>query len=757
MALRTKTIEFAYPYATASVAAGTARNFSTTTLFIPENIGVSKTIDTTAASGNLITFTTDHNLKIGNRIVPSTSGGGLTSGTTYWVLTVPSSTTITVSASFNGAAQTLTDSTTDITVTAYNILFQSVTLEISVADNVTAATSSTSALLGIGLGAVAVDTATVTQTLTNSGENNTYIFTREVSSYFNSNWTANVTNMNSTCRLTMGGVVTINASAKIIITYEYEDSVATTRIKTVKIPIDGNTGNLTTNAANIGAANQLPNLSTFLPEDSKTFRNIFFESYTHTNVDPGGGTSGSYVLNFNGVGDVSSTAFNNTLGSDVSLKRIDQIQNLFNTNAQSSVTAFMSANDRGGFFPCLCGLLVVTYEYDHSTSTSIMNSLEIPIVSDSGAQSGTTDANRSLFRTQFFVLEPATITLVQSGFLLSTLDGGLVSTLVAAGSQAYRTYNLSVLNNAGNPQRSGSMFLGRRIDSGETGGVAGMTLARGLNTIDIEYYNTSTTSGGQGVGTSVMLYLNYTSGKHSDGDGAHAHTVKYCNRQYTTIPTFQRVQYTPIKVPSIPETNYHIISTGFEVINIASTTTVSNFGFTLRNQYSVSEGLTAGWKDLYTMLYNNIDSEAGTHISWLKIEDCYKSYPTDPDTFKLDIQTSRNNQLNFANLNQFIMLNQYVTYNSITYTISGTISGSNGGTVTIEAYRTDNNKLIATTSRVGNGSYSMTWYDNTIPVFVFAYESSTYKGVSVEQVAGNTFDISLSSGGAGGPTYYSYV
>ena len=65
------------------------------------------------------------------------------------------------------------------------------------------------------------------------------------------------------------------------------------------------------------------------------------------------------------------------------------------------------------------------------------------------------------------------------------------------------------------------------------------------------------------------------------------------------------------------------------------------------------------------------------------------------------------------------------------------------------------NTVVDSTSRVGNGSYSFTWYDNTHTMKVIAYESSTYKGTSVAQTAdAGTFDISLSS--SGGPTYYAY-
>src|SRR3989304_1484898 len=68
---------------------------------------------------------------------------------------------------------------------------------------------------------VARDDATVTQTIANSGENQSFLFSRDVTSYFVTNYTG--TSMTADCRLTVSGVITSNATAKLIITYEYDD------------------------------------------------------------------------------------------------------------------------------------------------------------------------------------------------------------------------------------------------------------------------------------------------------------------------------------------------------------------------------------------------------------------------------------------------------------------------------------------------------------------------------------------------------
>ena len=88
-----------------------------------------------------------------------------------------------------------------------------------------------------------------------------------------------------------------------------------------------------------------------------------------------------------------------------------------------------------------------------------------------------------------------------------------------------------------------------------------------------------------------------------------------------------------------------------------------------------------------------------------------------------------------------------VGYHSITSTVSGTISGSSGGTVTLKIFRSDTNELIDTTTQTGNGSYSFTVYNDTLNYIVTAYESTTLKGASKTATPTTGFDISLSSGG----------
>ena len=666
MALRTKTIEFAFPFSTASVASNTNRDFTGITLYIPE------------------------------------------------------------------ASPT----------------FRSVILECTAADNVGTAASTTAVLMGISLGAVALDSATITQTIANSGENYSVIFTRDVTSYFTTNWTG--TSMACGARLVVNGISTNNATAKLIITYEYEDSTATTRIKTVKIPVEGNNGNLTTTLTNLGGvANQFPALDTFLPESSKVYRNIFFETYGHTNATAD--NNGVILsLRLDDTNTLNSAIYEDALLSDRWIKRIDNLTGIATDNAHNVQAA---VDNTASNFPCLSGVIVVTYEYNHSASTTIMNSIQLPIIDEAGYVGGTSAADRSRFQRTIYIQEPGTITLQQSGIMMTYIDSGAVTMVMSAGSQATRTYTQPA------SVRCGCMTHLRRIDAGSAGGVAGINLARGANTLTVDYYTTSATAGNLGTNASALLFLNYTSGKAAAGDGAHNHTTQWISRPHATGNLVQKLSYTPSTTPIIPESMYWLTNSGFEIYLQTSGTGSSNMGLTYSAEINSNESQGAGWLDIYSSFYLS-DAEIGPNVIYCRSRSLFKRWPVDIDTDRLDIENSRTFRFDStANTSTFWQSKQYITYHSITQPISGTLSGVAGDTeVTLKAYNAFTGQLVNSTTRIGNGSYTIDWIEDTEPVFVVAEDGTGPIGVSQQAVAGSTFNIDVSGGGAPvtGPTYYAY-
>jgi hypothetical protein len=530
----------------------------------------------------------------------------------------------------------------------------------------------------------------------------------------------------------------------LTITYEYDDTGQTTRIKTVRIPVDGNIAGLTTTLANVGGvANQIPNLSTFLPESDKTVRDIFFESYLHIG-NPSATNDRVLEYRFNGTTQLNQT-YEGGLQSDYMVKRIDKLLGTITTGQTNNFEA--STSNTSMTFPCVSGMLYVTYEYNHSASTRVMNSILLPSIDESGWAGGPASGDTGEFTRRVYVEEPGTITLEQSAVLVSMIDADALTLDLRIGNQDSRqfTHPASV--------RCGSVYSMRRFDSGATGTSSGVVLNRGLNNFNIYSFTTGTAAGTLGSNINGLVILNYSSDIHPDGDGAHNHTTIWTNRPWTAGLNL-RTTYTPTSVPIIPESDYYITSTGYELKILTTTTAASNASVSFQGQVQPTEAAGSGWYGFYDSIYANDPEIAGSYV-WARARDEYKRYPEDPQTARLNIENNRNYRIAFNPNVGFLMTNQFVTYHNITFPISGSIVGGNGvDPIIVRAFRTDTGDLIqevtgTTTDGYLTATFNIVWYDNTIPIIVSAYQATDYKGTAEEQVAGSTnfFDINLSGGG----------
>lgn len=627
--------------------------------------------------------------------------------------------------------------------------FRSVILEMSFEDNGTTASSLSVILQGIQIDALGRNDQSNTQTLTNSGENQSYTVLRDCTAYFQTNFTSTSHTVNA--RLTVTGQITVNATAKLIITYEYSDTPATTRIKTVKIPIDGNNGSLTTTLNNVGSINQIPVLDTFLPEASKVYRDIFFEIFTHTGQTTGT-TSTTLNMRYDGATTISTT-HQGALNSDYMVHRIDKLISgatpSFTTNAIHSVEASTSSTNAP--FPCLGGVLVVTYEYDHSTSTRVINSIEVPAVDETGYVGGTTIADASEFERTLFIQEPGTITLVQSGILMSCIDAGAITLDIRNGTQTSRAYAHPAT------ARCGNVFFMRRFDSGAVGSSGGYTFDRGLNMLSVTFFTTSATVGNLGTNVSGTYFINYLSDISGNGDGEHSHTTKWLNRPYS-VSLVPKSTYTQTITPIIPETDYYTIGVGFQLL-LYSISGFQQGGICFQGELGAGEGQGAGWYDFYSTFLAS-DTENAQSWLWARARDEFKRHPEDPETSRMNIETSRSFRFDSSTALLNHQAIQVLTYHGFLYNIDGAIANSSGGTITINLHRSDNGELVHQISRTGDGSFAIDWHDNTIPVYIVAIdadESTTTH--STQFFAGGQSALLDFAGGTTGPTntYYAYA
>lgn len=528
--------------------------------------------------------------------------------------------------------------------------FKSVILEMG-GSNWNGITSITAVLMGISLGAVARSDNTVTQTITNSGEDFSFIFTRDVTDYFVNNWTG--TNMSAGARLTITGVATTNCYAKLIITYTFDDTSATTRVKTVRIPIEGNKGALTTTLTAVGGVtNNIPNLSTYLPENSVVIRDLFFETYCHTGR-ASGTNDRALNLRFNGTTTLAAT-YEGGGTTDYSIKRIDKSLTLFNTGATATLEASTANVDMP--FTCLGGILYVTYEYNHTNSTTILNSVICPMIDGHGWVSNNSTPPPESFNFSFQANEPNPSLTSYSGVLVSLSDSGALAVNLFDGvTDRYYQHPATV--------RSGSVFQ------------------TGLYTLNIdsenkiyypfEIFTSGTTLGTWGSNLTGCVYLNYTSDKYVDGDGCHNQTTIWCTTPYF-VETSGREFLSPTTVP-IGLGNYYdyfIQYAGFQINLITTSTPTSNIPISFKYY-----GPNFDYIPFFDTMYIS-DDEIGMSIMWANSTNVFlNGLEIDGVPNKLRIDDSYSFEIsNFPGVCYFQLM-QIVTYNCIQYVYSGNTTG----------------------------------------------------------------------------------
>jgi hypothetical protein len=599
--------------------------------------------------------------------------------------------------------------------------FRSARIVVGYRDTATAATSLTSPLVGIKLGAAAFSDVTLGAPTGNSGESVHYIFERDVTSYFNTNFGAGAS---QTCQVGTqhAGPSVTNITIKLILTYEYDDTSATTRVKTVRIPIESTVGALTATLANVGT-NQIPALDTFLPEASKTYRRIWIEAY-YNEYTAGAANDAALGIAVGGQAEQLTAVHESSLASSCAGWVVfDQTAAAWSKASAQAIQARSSNITTASTFNHVGFVLYVTYEYDHSASSTIINSLMIPLGTiDLPGATAATDAAQ--IEKQFYIEEPSTITLVQSGALIAYSQTAAVGPSIAFGGQTARAYTDTA------QAFCGETFLTHRVDSGGAAG-AGIALARGLNKWRWAIHiGTAGFSPGSFDG---WLMLNYTSGKSAQGDGAHNQSVHFSmqdSQSSNTISTITAAQFI-----YIPETKWWRNGLGF-YSNSCGHAASPQYWF-LGAEVLAGEGNRQDFREIGKGWFTH-DGEVGWMPFMVDAQDEaageFQRFDNDPDTERLTLEGSRRWKLALGQAGSR-PLACWLTYHSITFTADGTISGSSGGTVNVACYRKSDGLKLGSTSRVGNGAYSISVYDNTETIFTEARESGVLLGRSDDSVA----------------------
>ena len=608
--------------------------------------------------------------------------------------------------------------------------FRSVTVDVGFQDIITATGGTiTEHRVGLRLGAAPYTTITETDDIANSGEQMAGVIGPwDFTSHFTSNWAGTSRTCDLQVYFDQNSGTTLgmrNVTAVVTVTYEYDDTAAT-QIKTAWIPLESLAADLPTAANTNFGTNQIPQMTGvggMLPESGVTIRDYYFLIEGNESTS----TATDFTITAN-IDSGTATAFGVQEAALISNRYCRWIYKPGTVPGLGTTHNFQLWTNLASRCNHVTVTLVVTYQFSLASTTTVLNSVLLPLEM-TGPLGSNTAADASRISQDIWANEPTTITLMQSGFRINYNCNNTPTGLhFRAGSQSFRAYTplAGVV--------AGMYSLQQRFDSGSSQG-SGLTLSRGRNSLVIDGYLTTTAR--QATNVNGYIILNYLSGLASDGIGAHNHTLMYNLLGWDAALT-DRTRIDNYSF-ALPEAEYFFTGVGFVFYQVVQS---ASMGITFDTQCLSGEGKGGGYYEIYSDSYQ-ADNEKSNSIIWMRGRDVYWRYPNDPGPDRVDVQTPRSYRL-FTSTATSNGLMAVPTYNAIAFTVSGNITGSNGGSITINIYRSDTNELIHTTSRTGNGSYSLQWHDDTIALYSEAFEDSTHYGRSITATAGTSLDVALS-------------
>lgn len=610
--------------------------------------------------------------------------------------------------------------------------FRSCFLDIFAQDNVPTATTITGWKFMSRVGTGTPISRSTTVSITNTGENMSFVWTHDVTPEFSSSFGATSLSNSFQFGMVVTGSATSNASAKLYCTYDYDDT-GNTRVKTITIPMDSYV--YTASATGSGRLiDTIPSLNTYLPEANKVYRDISFEMWGNdglfaTGSAVAGQISASYVLDNNTHGVSGSGPI---ITTQVSARYFRYIWNQTQLDTSTTHSLYIKTQNASILFPCIAAACKVTYEYDHAASDKVMNCIALSAADDSGFMGGPSSSSRSRFSREFMVQEPQ-VTMSRCGIYHSFIDSGqltFVPSVTQSGyTQSVRSYNIPAIVTCG------GWVLGTRFDAGSLGG-QGMNVTRGKNTLINDWYRTSSAAGSIGSNYSAIAYINYESGKSSQsgGDANHAQIRRWF---YSPVQTFALRTLTTSSISLAESASYWLTSLGlwlYTYQNLAG----SNIAFVVNTTGSDEGNIGQGWNAPYAGTYTS-DAEIGPMWSIARMRDLFRKYPNDPDTTLLIPTRNR-----FYSVDSSTAIGStghfFATYHTFQYTLTGSISGStgDGSGVQVNFHRSDNDEEVANATTVAGGSFNRTWYDNTIPLYAVARQDDTHVGRSANSTASGT-------------------
>jgi hypothetical protein len=485
------------------------------------------------------------------------------------------------------------------------------------------------------------------------------------------------------------------AWAEMIITYQAEDT-NTTKANSVTFAIPSLSGSLTTSHQTLGtlAANMIE-------ESGITVRDLYFNFMC--NWEENGSADWDLYGQLNSETETLLSTNDAAGQSDwympIPWKRTDlSLSSAYDVKLRTT-------NVTGARAGHVATTVTVTYEYDDTTTTRRTHTEEIPYAMWSGNGVPNTVSPRQ--KTIDWYVGGANPTFKNMGCLSywsqNADPGDMNIKLGTAGAINYSSAPADV---------SGPVCAMTTATSGN------LTFGRGYNAVTLQAFVNGSLAASNNVGAlSGIAYVTWTYDRSSTAWQTKGYTLLGNSPDYLSNSRIQN-DATQMYIPdSSGAAQYLITNCGCD--------------------------LTYTTADLASLLFVSALYDSGKAVSLpalLNFTDantsCKIQYPTQTFTSFL------------ASGNAYRVPSGLIIYNyhNFTFPVSGTISGSSGGTVTLRLYRASTNEILQEKTQLGNGAYSFDHYDIE-EVYVCAVESDTLKGMSKIETAGSGFDINLAGGG----------
>jgi hypothetical protein len=599
--------------------------------------------------------------------------------------------------------------------------FKSVAVEITARDDSATAVSMTAWLIGIKLGAAAFTDVSVTSTMLHTSEHQSWLRqSGNLAAYFNTNFGSGAT---QTCQVAVSftAMPSINVTAKLIVTYEYDDDAQATLVKTVPIVIDSPTAVLTAVAALVGGAGAIPRLTggatPFLPEASVTILDVWLE--VEGNEAAAANTAWQLGVTIDAAAEVLDGSHRQDLISSIRYKYIHRLTGLDPTAAHDLKLRGTTAS-RMNWASCV---VWVTYTYDVATTTRVNNVLALPF--QVGSPLPVLAFGVTYWTHRFQVREPGTITLKQSGVVLNSEPRNAstnASQVLAAGSQAIRTYTFTAQT-----APAGGVTLSHRIDAGAQAGAGGLTLAAGSNTLDLKLYSSTA---GEHHAVNGMCYLVYESDVASEGEGAHAHST-YWGIRGTAAAGLNETLAAMDVTPNLPEAWYCLD----HVAHVLHHAPPGEYGFTLTFQSVAPDERLASVRALWAGKHPSGSQTIGHFTAAGEITDRFKRFESDarhPDLMDINLARAMaclTNARNAAHRSH----SMWITYSALERYVADVVGGydpsGDGSGITVEVFDPDDQKVYTDVTTIG-GDYSAIVADSRSGYYAVARQGATRVGRS---------------------------